>query len=414
MISVGQLFYEHRLGNGMVLLAEPLEHVRSAALTFLVPAGCAYDPDDRRGIAGLVCELLFRGAGPYDNRALSLAMDRLGLDHSESVRTYVMQFKGSTLARNLPAVLELYADILRRPHLPESDLDAAKALALQDIHSLEDSPQEKLMVEFRRRYYPEPLNKDNLGRADDIAATTIEQVRSQHQRLFRPNGSILSIAGRIDWPQLKDRVESLFSDWPTRDAAPPPLQDHQPQSGHIPMETHQTHLALACPSAGPRHEDFYLARGLVGVLSGGMSSRLFTEVREKRGLCYSVHASHEVFPDRGTIIAHAGSRNDRAQETLDVILHEFSRLRDGISDEEVDRVKASLKASLIMAEESPGARAATNAIDWYYLGRLQPLDEVQQKIESITPRRILEHLERFPFRNPVILTLGPKPLQLRN
>lgn len=396
----------------MVLLAEPMEHVRSVAMSFLVPAGSAYDPDDRLGVASLVSELIMRGAGSRSSRELTVALDNLGFDRDESVGPINMRFWGSTLSRNLAPALEIYADIIRRPHLPEADFEAAQALAIQDIQSLEDSPQDKIMVELRRRYYPPPLNKDKFGDAEHIDAMGISAVREQYKSLFRPNGTILSLAGNIDWPKLKADVERLFGDWAPITVPTPTPQIHRPHSGHITKETNQTNIAVAFPSAWLGHEDFYAAKGAASVLSGGMSSRLFTEVREKRGLCYSVYAFHETYRDRGTMIVYAGSRADRAQETLDVTMSELHRLRQGIEGEEVDRVKAGLKSSLIMSEESTSSRAGAIASDWYYLGRVRSFDEVQRAIDGITPRGILDHLERFPVKEPMLLTLGPRGLQM--
>src|SRR5579862_2177396 len=133
-----------------------MSHVRSAAFNFLVPAGCVYDPPDQRGMAAVLSDLITRGAGELDSRELTLALDNLGLDRDESVGIMHMRFWGATLARNLPAALELYADIIRRPHLPEEEIDAVKALALQDLQGLEDEPRQKLMLELRRLHYPPP------------------------------------------------------------------------------------------------------------------------------------------------------------------------------------------------------------------------------------------------------------------
>jgi predicted Zn-dependent peptidase len=185
-----------------------------------------------------------------------------------------------------------------------------------------------------------------------------------------------------------------------------------PESDHLSKETQQTQIALAYPSVPIGHPDYYDALAAAGVLSGGMSSRLFTEVREKRGLCYAVHAFHETLKDRGSMMAYAGTRTDRAQQTLDVLIEELNRLKDGISDDEVDRVKARLKSTCIMQEESTAARAGAIANDWYYLGRIQSFDEIQAAIERLTPRSILEHLGRYPVKDVVMVTLGPEPLIL--
>src|SRR6476646_10538744 len=136
--------HQHTFPNGLTLLAERMEHVRSAALNFLVPGGCAYDPPESLGIASVLSEMITRGAGERNSRELTLALDNLGLDRDESVGQIHQRFWAATLARNLPAALDLYADILRRPMLPAEELDPARALALQDIQGLEDDPRQKV------------------------------------------------------------------------------------------------------------------------------------------------------------------------------------------------------------------------------------------------------------------------------
>src|SRR4051794_228741 len=329
--SVGQQVYQHTLKNGLVLLAERMEHVRSAAFNFLVPAGCANDPPGQLGIASVLADLITRGAGDRDSVELSLALDGLGVDRDESVGAYNMRFWGSTLARNVPAALDIYADIILRPSLPEDELEPVQSLAIQDIESLEDAPQQKVMIELRRRFYPPPLNKDRRGTIADIEALTIGDVRAYHRRLFRPNGAILSVAGNVEWEPLKAQVERLFGDWAP--AADPDLTpgSRASESGHIPKETAQTHIALAFLSVPVGHPDYYAARAAECVLSGGMSARLFTEVREKRGLCYSVGVRHETFKDRAAMVGYAGTGADRAQETLDVTMAELRKLKDGVT-----------------------------------------------------------------------------------
>jgi len=387
-----------------------MEHVRSAALNFLVPAGCAFDPPRRLGIASILAEMITRGAGPRDSRALSLALDGLGVDRDESVGAINIRFWGSTLARNVAAALDIYADIILRPHLPAEELEPVQALALQDLQSLEDSPQQKVMIELRRRYYPAPLNKDRRGKAEDIESLTADAVREQHASLFRPNGAILSVAGNIEWEQMKAQVERLFHNWKPSDVPEPTPDPHQPSSEHLPKDTQQTQIAFAFPSAPVGHPRYYAARAAEGVLSGGMSARLFTEVREKRGLCYSVGVRHETFKDRGTMVGYAGTGADRAQQTLDVTTRELRRLKDGVTDDEIDRVKAGLKSSLIMQEESTSARAGAIATDWYLLGRVRSFDEIQSAIDGLSPAAVLDYLGEFPVGDLTLVTLGPEPL----
>jgi predicted Zn-dependent peptidase len=408
---VPQAINVHTFPNGLTLLAERMEHVRSAAVNFLIPAGCSYDPPKTLGIASVLAELITRGAGKRDSRALSLAMDNLGLDRSESVGQLHMRFWGATLARNIPAALELYADVLRRPHLPDDELEPVQALLLQDLQALEDEPKGKVMVELRRRHWPEPLGRDRRGTPEGIQAIGIKAVRNQYKERFGPRDMILSVAGNIEWEPLRDQVARLFGDW--TGGGHLPLKPARPLGGqtHLAKDTTQTQIALAYPSVPFGNPEYYAAQGAVQVLSGGMGARLFTEVREKRGLCYAVYASYQTFKDRACVMAYAGTTNERAQETLDVTVNELRRLGDGVAADEVERVQAGLKSSVIMQEESTSARAGALASEWYYLGRVRPLEEVQAEINALTPERIVEYVRQYPARDCTVVTLGPNALK---
>jgi predicted Zn-dependent peptidase len=410
---VAQDTYHHTYANGLTLLLERMEHVRSAALYFLVPGGCIYDPPQHLGVASVLSDLITRGAGKRGSRELTLALDNLGVDRDESVGGLHVHFWGATLARNLPATLDIYADILLRPHLPQEEMEAVQALALQDIQSLEDEPRQKVLIELRKHHYPPPLGQDRRGTVEGIQSLNATVVRDHYQKLFRPRGTILSVAGNVDWEPLRNQVGRLFGDWPD---GPEPAVTYgtQPTArAHVTKETTQTQIALAYASVPVGDPDYYNAQGAVNVLSGGMSSRLFTEIREKEGLCYAVWARYSTFKDRASIMCYAGSTNDRAQRTLDLLLRELGRVREGIEAEEVARVQAGLKSSLIMQQESTYARAGALASDWYFLGRVRSFDEIQAAIDGLTAQGIVTHLNRCPPGDFTIVTLGPNPLQLK-
>ena len=163
-----------------------------------------------------------------------------------------------------------------------------------------------------------------------------------------------------------------------------------------------------------RDENYFQAWGTVGVLSGGSSARLFTEVRERRGLCYSVYAVCHTLRDRGAVFCYAGTSADRAQETLDVTVGELARLADGIENDELDRLKARMKSALIMQQESSAARSGAIARDWYHLGRARTLDEVGCLVDALTHRSINAYLADHPPGDFTIVTLGPHELELKN
>lgn len=408
---MGQQLFSHTCANGLTLLGEAIPVLESAAFTVLVPAGSSYDPVNRSGLSSLVCEMALRGAGERDSRQFVSDLDRLGVERGESVSGAHVQFGGATLADNALSGLEIYADVLRRAHLPEDQLEAGRSIILQELRSIEDEPAQKVMSELRRRHYPDPWGRPSVGDEQGLTAITASEIRDFYQRHFRPNGMIIGVAGRIDWQRLKDRVEELFGDWQPTEVDEPGLGKRGPQQEHLHQDSQQTQIGLAYESVPYRHEDYFQAWGAVGVLSGGMSSRLFTEVREKRGLCYSIHASCHTLRNTGSVLCYAGTSADRAQETLDVTLAELQRLAIGVEPHELDRLKARVKSGLIMQQESTSARSAALARDWYHLGRMRSLDEIGRLVDELSSQSINAYLKRNPPHGFTVVTLGPNPLE---
>jgi predicted Zn-dependent peptidase len=409
---VKQSILSHSFPNGLVLLAEPMESVESAAFTFRVPGGTANEPAHRGGLSSMVCELAMRGAGPRDNRRLVNDLDNLGVERGEGVSDAHVSFRGATLSKNLHAALAIYADVLRRPHFPADQLEPGRLAALQELAGVEDEPGQKVMLELRRKHFPEPWGRPSQGRREALETITLDEIYDFFSRVYRPNDTILGVAGRVDWPALLDHVGQLLGDWQSLTAPAIEERESPPCCEHLPHESNQTQIGIAYASVPYRDADYYQAAAAIGVLSGGMSSRLFTEVREKRGLCYSVYASHSTLLDRGSVLCYAGTSAERAQETLDVTLAEIIRLSDGIEPSELDRLKARIKSGQIMQQESSSARSGALARDWYYLGHVRTLDEVSAIVDALTPESINAYLAAHRPGDFTIVTLGPRPLEV--
>ncbi len=412
-MTVAQDIQTHRYSNGLVLVAEPMPSLESAAFSALVPAGGVYDSRDREGLSSLTCEMALRGAGPRDSRKFIEDLENLGVQRGESVSTMHTSFGGATLAKNLPAALALYADVLRSAHLPPDQLDAGRLVAIQELRAIEDEPGHKVMLELRRHHYPDPLGRPTEGTLPALEAITIEEIRRQYEGFYRPNGTILGVAGRIDWKALVDLVGGLLGDWQPAERGDVKPQARGPKIDHVPHEGNQTHIGIAYDSVPYRNPDYFQASGAVGVLSGGMSSRLFTEVREKRGLCYTVYASYHTLRDQASVLCYAGTTAERAQETLDVTLGELKRLAKGVEPNELTRLKARVKSSLVMQQESSSARSSAIARDWYHLGRVRTLDEIGRLVDALTCESINSYLAENPPKNFTVVTLGPKPLEIK-
>lgn len=404
--------FDHTFPNGLVLVAQRMEWLESAAFTLAVPAGCAHDPADRGGLSSFTCEMAIRGAGPRSSRRLMEDLDNLGVERNESVVNAHTTFSGATLASHLPAALAIYADVLRRPHLPADQLESGRQVLLQELRAVEDEPSQKVMMELQRRFYPDPWGRPSQGDLEGVQRTSIDDIRRHFARYYRPKGTIVGVAGRFEWNQLKDVVGGLLGDWepgevPQVVASPPAERYH-----HLPFDGHQTQIAIAYPSVPYRHPDYYQAWAAVGVLSGGMSARLFTEVRERRGLCYSVYAMYHTLREMAGVFCYAGSSAERAQETLDVILRELARLAQGIEPDELARLKARIKSALIMQQESSSARSAAITRDWYHLGEVRTLEEMSRRVDALSCQSINAYLADHPPCDFTIVTLGPRPLEV--
>jgi len=409
---VTQKIHSHTFDNGLVLIAEPMQGVESAAFSFRVPAGSAHEPLQRGGLGTIACELALRGAGERDSMQFVTDLDNLGVERDANVSDAHTSFSGATLSKNLFPALAIYADVLRRPHLPEDQLEPTRAVALQELAAIEDEPAQKVMLELRRRHFPDPWGRPSQGNREALDSISIRDVREHIHNCYRPNDAVLGVAGRIDWKALVDHVGKLCGDWSQQPVSEASVGRAGPPHEHLLHDSNQTQIGVAYTSAAYRDADYFQAWGAVGVLSGGMSSRLFTEVREKRGLCYSVYAVHQSLRDRGSVLCYAGTTSQRAQETLDVLLGELSRLAKGIEPNELDRLKARIKSALIMQQESSSARASSIARDWYYLGRVRTLDEVESLVDGLTCGSINHYLENHPPGDFTIVTLGQKELEV--
>jgi predicted Zn-dependent peptidase len=409
---VAQSILSHTFENGLVLVAEPMDSVESAAFNVLVPAGAVYESADRSGLATLTCEMALRGSGPRDSRQFVTDLENLGVQRGESVASAHASFGGATLAKNLPAALKIYADLLLRPHMPDDELDACRAVALQELRAIEDDPSHKVMLRLKRCFYPEPWGRPSEGEIESLEAVTLKDVKSHFDRFFRPNGTIIGVAGRLNWNELRDLVGQLLAQWKPSPGDEPSGGARGQKIEHVAHESNQTQIGIAYESVPYRHPDYFRASGAVGVLSGGMSSRLFTEVREKRGLCYTVYASHHTQRQRACVLCYAGTSAERAQETLDVTMAELRKLRQGILPDELARLKARVKSGLIMQGESSSARAGAIARDWYHLGQARTLNELGQLVDALTVDAINEYLGEHPPQDFTVVTLGPSALKL--
>ena len=192
-----QEIYTHTFPNGLTLLAEPMRSLESAAFTLRVPGGCVHEPEGRGGLSVMTVEMTLRGCGERDSRQFVEALDTLGVQRGDSVADALAGYSGATLAANLIPALGIYADVLRRAQLPEDELDSARMVALQELAGIEDEPGQRAMQELRKLHYPHPWGRRSQGERAALESISLAEVQAHYQHCFRPNGTVISVAGKI-------------------------------------------------------------------------------------------------------------------------------------------------------------------------------------------------------------------------
>lgn len=398
--------------NGLTLLVEPIAGVASAGFSIAVPGGSVFDRPEAAGTAAVLTDMLTRGAGLYDSRALAGKLDDLGVQRHETTGAVHLGLGGATVAENLLPALRLYRDMLRDPHLPEAELDAARAGVEQDVRAANDDPRNRVLAELRRRSYANPWGRPNDGSLEGLAAVTHDGIRTHYATNLAAGDTVIGIAGAVDPDAVAAEVGTMFASWETGPTPAVAEGDRPGPTAHLTEDLAQTHIALSYPEVPYGDDAYYAAWATSDLLGGGMSSRLFANVREKHGLCYAISASLTGFKHVGRMTLYAGTTPERAQETLDRTVAELRRLGDGVEPDELARVKARAKSALVMQQESTSSRAGSLTRDWYHLGRVTPLEEVAAKIDALTPEDVVAHVAAHPPTELAVVTLGREPLEL--
>ncbi len=405
----------HRLPNGLTLLTETMPAAQSAAMTLLVPAGVATQPAEHEGVAPLLADHVGRGAGGLSAREHSDALDTLGVQRDTDAQTRWFSISAVMLGQHLPAALPLLLDMALRPNLEGETFAPCLDLALQALDALEDEPQQRALLELRERHLPEPLGRNPYGRRETLESLTAGDVRAFWEKRFCPGGAggggaVLTVAGAVEVEALREQVGALTASW-SGDAPPAVVGEAGPRVyTHRHDDSTQLHIGVGYDAVPETHADAVLQRVAVAALSGGMSGRLFTEVREKRGLCYSVYASYAGQADRGDVYAYAGTTTPRAQETLDVLVGELQRIGEGVDQSEFDRAVVGMKSGLVMQGESTQARASALANDFVILGQPRSLAERAAEVDAVTLGALNDFLGRRGPGVMSIVTLGAEPL----
>ncbi len=404
-------YFYHRLPNGIEMVGQYMPSLSSITCGFQLDAAIIHEPEGKQGLAHLFDYMLFQGTEEKDARALNEAFESLGVRKGMSTSWEIARLMAQMVHTNFDATLPLMREILRTPTFPEEDLEQMRSIILQEIRRRDDEPMSRIFDLARSNFYRgTALARLSLGTSESVQGLQREDLQDFWQARYEPNNVLFSIAGKFDWDHVVERLQELFGDW-SGQAKPSPEQRPSPTTT-IALEQEegkQEHLGLMFPFPNYTDPDYYAAMVISEVLGGSMASRLFIEVREKRGLVYGVSAGLTGHKSIGAMRIYAGTTPEQGRECLQVIVQELRKLeQEGITDDELARAKVQLKSEHIMRGEGSGSRMAALAHSWWYERKLRTIQEVKEAIDAVTQEQVLNVLHRFSPLNPLtVAAIGP-------
>lgn len=405
-----------RLASGVQLLAQPMPRHHTVSMLVRIDGGMAAEPEEHLGLAYVIQRTLDKGTERFDARQLADAFDAIGAAHAVHAGRQNWWFDVSVLPEFIERAIELAAEPICRATFPEQAVVTARQLAEQQLSSLEDSPRALLRRRMSRQAYGPILGRHQLGEAETLARIDGEAARALWRRVVRPARLTFGIAGPIDPQRVGAAIDRHFGELAGRaapDGAPPPAgaEGFRSTRSHIAKDLQQTQIGISFPGTPYGGEHYPTERVLLAVLSGGMSSRLFTEVREKQGLVYWVRAWHEHTSAGGMIHVGAATTPQRCRRTYETLLREIGRLQDDLGDEELERARTGLLAERATDGASVGRKVGEMLIDQFHLGRVVSVADKERALQAVTVEHIQRYLEEHPRDELSIVTVGKEPLE---
>jgi predicted Zn-dependent peptidase len=381
------------LPNGLRLLTEQMPHVRSVSLGVWLTRGSRHEPVEHAGIAHFVEHMLFKGTAERSAEDLAQAIDSIGGQMDAFTAKEYAGYYLKVLDEHLPLAVDLLGDIVLRPAFAREDIEREKKVVLEEIKMVEDTPDDLVHELFTEHFWQDhPLGRPILGQPDTVAALTADAVRQYFQGVYTAGNLIVAAAGNVEPARIRELVEKQFGDLKASGASDADVPPRVVPNVIIRnKELEQSHVCLGAGGYQQDHADRYASYVLNTVLGGSMSSRLFQNVREKRGLAYAVYSGLTSYRDAGSLTVYAGCANAAVGELVDVVVAELRRMKtEPPPDDELRRAKDHLKGSLMLNLESTSSRMSHLARQEMYFDRQFGLDETLEGVEQVTR----EHLER--------------------
>ena len=404
-------------GSGLRVVTQRMPDVRSVALGFWVLAGSRDEPPPVSGSSHFLEHLLFKGTKTRSARDIAEAFDAIGGELNAFTAKEYTCFYSRVLDRDLPMAVEHLTDMLQRSVIREGDFESEKQVILEEINVHEDTPDDLIHDLFTETLWPNhPLGRPILGTKKSIRAATRDQVRRYWRKHYVPRNIVVVAVGNLQHEQVLQLLASGMDTgtvrsegpvaWKVRKAGPAPESSGRTLVKR--RDTEQAHICIGTTGLS-RIDDDRFAFGVVNnAIGGGMSSRLFQEVRERRGLAYSVYSYHSMYADAGIFSAYAGTTPARAKQVLSIVRAQLEDVAEkGLSPDEFDRAKGHMRGSLVLSQEDPGGRMSRLGKSEISQGEILTVNQLLSRIAAVTPDDAVRAAERVLSQPMTTTVLGP-------
>ncbi|MCS6761517.1 MAG: insulinase family protein [Candidatus Devosia symbiotica] len=399
------------LDNGMVVLTHNMPHLESASLGVWIKAGARSERKTEHGISHLLEHMAFKGTTSRNALQIAEAIENVGGDLNAATSIEYTGYFARVLKEDVVLAVDILADILQNSLFDEEELTREKQVIVQEIGAARDNPDDQVFDLFQEAAFPsQPIGRTILGTVDSVRDFNSDTIRKYMNRNYVGDRMVLAAAGNISHEGLVEVVRERFADLKPNGAPAPQRAQYQGGQERLVSDHEQAHIVIGFEGRAYNADGFYAAQMLASILGGegGMSSRLFQEIREKRGLCYSVYSFHWAFADSGVFGVAAATGESEVADLVHVMLDELKRATENITEEEMIRVRNQIRAGLLMSLESPSARAGQLARQQILWGRPIPMQETVNRINAITAKRVQDIAEQiFTQGTPTLAGIGP-------
>jgi predicted Zn-dependent peptidase len=396
------------LKNGVRVISEEMNHVRSVSLGVWIRTGSRRETSEENGISHFIEHMLFKGTKNRSAEEIARSVDSIGGGLDAFTAKEMVSYNTKVLDEHLPIAFDVLADMVRNPLFREEDIEKEKGVILEELKMDVDNPEYLLHDIFSSNFYKDhPLGKPIIGSKDTIRGFDRGMIDSYFQRYYSPSNILITAAGNLNHAQLVDLARQHFEDLPVNGALAPEIAPvpHARLVFRNKSSLEQTHLYMGVPAYPFPHELRFACYTLNTILGGGMSSRLFQNIREKQGLAYAVYSELSMYRDAGCMAIYAGTAVETCGKVIDSIVKEFRELKENlVPAEELRRAKDNLKGSFMLGLESTSSRMGNLARQDLYFQRFFTLDEMLASIEAVNAEQVRDIAREF--FNPKNITLA--------